>query len=131
MTRPAEPAGRNPIRVLLANISGVLSELVVEVIGQQPDIQIVGQVQDPVDLMLRAGQGVDVLVLGAAMIDPLPGICSNLLVEYPDLRIVVLAATGQVAMLYWLGLRRKRVRAVSAAALLAVLRRAYSLNPAE
>src|SRR5690242_520866 len=126
-----EPASHDSIRVLLANISGVLSELVIELLDQQPDIRIVGQVQDPVDLLVRAGEGVDVLVLGAAELDPPPGICSHLLLKYPDVRIIVLAATGEMALLLWLGLRRRRLRVVSGSTLLAFLRRAYSLNPAE
>ena len=116
------------IRVLVANLPVSLFERVMSLAVQQPDIVLVGQVQDPVELLMAVGSGVDVLILGAPQADPMPGICSHLLSEYPDLRILVLASTGEAAILYWLGLRRQQLHPLSAAALLSGIRHAYSLN---
>lgn len=119
-----------PIRVLVANLSGVLQQLVIELIQQQADMQLTGQVQGNLEMLEAAGENVDVLVHGAESPYPLPGICSHLLVEYPHLRIVVVGSSGEEATLYWLGLRRQHLPKVSGATLLNSIRHAHRLNPA-
>ncbi len=89
---------------------------------------MVGQVQGTINLLMAVGSGVDVLILGAPQAYPMPGVCSHLLSEYPDLRILVLASMGEAAILYWLGLRRQQLRPLSAAVLLSGIRHAYALN---
>ncbi|NTU85366.1 MAG: hypothetical protein HGA45_39445 [Chloroflexales bacterium] len=131
MSEAADATEPGPIRVLMANISGVPAELLAVMIASQPDMLLVGQVDDQVDLLLAVGEGVDVLIFGAPATQPLPGVCSNLLAEFPDLRIVVLAATGEAAALYWLGLRRRRLGAPTAASLKRQIRGAFRLNPVE
>jgi hypothetical protein len=118
------------IRVLAANLSAVLIGLAVQLIAQQPDMVLVGQVHGSIDLLVAVGHGVDVLILGAPQVYPMPAICSHLLNEYPDLRILVVTSTGEAAMLYWLGLRRQQLSAVSAVALISSIRHAYALNAA-
>lgn len=91
---------------------------------------IVGQVgDDRVELLItmaaaavdsRDGKGVDVLVLGAARLEPPPGICSHLFNEFPDLKIMVMATSGDTkgaAKLYWQGLRSRQQGIVAATAL--------------
>lgn len=119
-----------PIRVLVANLSGVLQHLVKELIEQQTDMQLTGEVQGTIEVLEAAGENVDIVVHGAEHPYPLPGICSHLLSEYPNLRILVVAPSGEEAVLYWLGLRRQQLRKVSSANLLKSIRRAHRLNPA-
>src|SRR5690348_473973 len=109
----ASEAGPAPIRVLIADLPRTLVEVVTRLMEQQPDMALVGQVEGPVDLLLAVRRGVDVVMLGAAQVEPPPGVCSHLLSEHPDLRIVVLAASGDTAAIYWLGLRRQRLAEVS------------------
>lgn len=118
------------IRVLLADLPGVMSDLLSDVIRGQPDMTLVGMAQDGIDLLVAAGQGVDVVIMGASQLSPPPGICTHLLSEYPDLRILVLAQSGDQAALYWLGLRRQRVHVLSAQTLMTNIRRVYRINPA-
>ncbi len=118
------------IRVLIANLSGVLLQLILELIGREGDMELIGQVQGSIEVLEFAGESIDVLVLGAESPYPLPGICSHLLSEYPNLRILVVAGSGENATLYWLGLRRQQLRKISGATLLTGIRRAYKLNPA-
>lgn len=130
MDRPAEPPRQRPIRVLLSNLHGVITELLADLLVSEPTAQLVGQVDDVVEVLLKVGEGVDVLILGAPSVRPPPAICSHLLMEYPDLRVIVVTTMGEEAMLYWFGLRQRRLRAVSPSALRACIRRAYQLNPA-
>jgi hypothetical protein len=124
---PEEQAA--PIRVLVANMSERLAQPVLQLIREQSDMTLVGQVQDNVNLLLAVGAGVDVVILGAPQVHPPPGICSHLLSEFPNLKILVLAMTSNLAVLYWLGLRHRQVNLVSATTLVKTIRRAYSLNP--
>ena len=124
----ASPVRSGPIRVLLANLAGVVAELMTQAIAQQQDMVLVGQVQGSVELLLAAQADVHIVVLGARRADPPPGICSHLLTEFPHLRVVVLARGGQVGEMYWLGLRRRKLRQPSTSSLTSVIREAYRLN---
>jgi hypothetical protein len=86
-------------------------------------------VQGQIDLLLGVAEGVDVLVLYTPRGVQLPGICTHLLAEFPDLRIIVLAPEKHAARLYWLGLRQQRIKDATAEELLASIRQAYALNP--
>jgi hypothetical protein len=119
------------IQILLASLPVVLEELVAQLIQQQPDMQLVGHVQGEVELLLAVRHDLDVLILGAPTAQPLPGICTHLLGEYPGLKIVVITASGDLAVLYWLGLRHHQLRTVSLATLPGSIRHAYTLNPTE
>lgn len=117
-----------PIRVLVASLSGILLELITNLLQQQPDMQLVGVVQGQVNILLAA-TGVDVLILGAPQVAPLPGICSHLLSEFPHLKILVVTPNGEAARVYWLGLRRQRLGPLSAARLVTEIRLAYAVDP--
>ena len=116
------------ICVVVSDLTGVLGELVIQLIEQQPDMVLAQQTSGVLDLLQVMGPDVDVLILGAAEVHPPPGICSHLLQEYPHLRILVLAQNGGDAALYWLGLRRERIGNVSSGSLAHTIRRAYTLN---
>ena len=124
---PAER--RVPIYVLVASVAGMLPKPVVQLIAQQPDMVLVGHAQSQIELLLAAEKGIDVLVLGAEHATPLPGICSHLLGEFPDLRILVLAPGDEAATLYWLGLRQQRLRQSAPMTVIEGIRKAYHINP--
>ena len=142
---PVHTQGSEPtqvIRVLVADLSGIMLELVTRLVEAQPDMTLVGQVQEQqgqvgllfavvrASAMADAPQaiGVDVLVLGAQQVNPPPSICSRLLSEFPNLRILALSPNGDATMMYWLGLRRYKLRTVSQSSLLAGIKKAYRLN---
>lgn len=127
-TGQADPAFATT-RVVVANLTGVLGQRVCRSIGQAPDMVLVGQSTGNLDMLLTITPDTDVLLMGAPDPDLLPGICSHLLNEFPFLKILVLAETGDTATLYWLGLRREPLTMVSTAAVLGVIRHARRLNP--
>jgi DNA-binding NarL/FixJ family response regulator len=127
-TSPSGEQGE-PIRVLTGNVLGIRMQLLRRLLEQQSDMVLVGETRDRVELLVAAAAGVDIVILGSPQVRPPPGICTHLLSEYPDLRIVVLSESSDAAVVYWLGLRRHRLRAVSATTLTGAIRRAYALNP--
>ncbi len=117
--------GHDHIRVLLADLPAILVQVIMEKIEQQDDIEVIGRVQDPVEL-LRAAAEADVVLISAPQIDPPPGICSHLLNEYPEVKILVLADHQDVAMGYWLDIQRRRIEPLTADDLVAGIRSLFS-----
>jgi hypothetical protein len=110
------------IRVLLANVPIPLAEWLARVLEDQKDIEIVDQPRGYVEMLLAAQKGVDVVVLSVQEFQPLPGICSHLLSEFPDIKVLLLGMASEKAMLCWTGLRQKDLQIVSAEALVGTLR---------
>jgi DNA-binding NarL/FixJ family response regulator len=76
------------IRVLLA-VESPVSERLQKLIQQDADIEIVGQVTDPVDVLVAVKETqADVVIQQFPQSGSLPGICSNLLMEYPHLLVI-------------------------------------------
>ena len=97
----------NKVQVLLALDSGLLRQALLDLIEREQDLEVVGEVDDPVDLLVAVGATQANVVLlhcpgiqgrtcedGAA-----PGICTHLLNEYPDLFIICLSEDGDLACL--------------------------------
>jgi hypothetical protein len=125
---PDQPS--SPIRVLVAHVPMPLEGWLARMALDQDDIVIVAQPRGYVETLLAAQKGVDVVVLGAQEFPRLPGICSHLLGEYPDTRILLLSASGDRAMLCWTGLHQKEVPIAPAEALLETLRHLDALTAA-
>jgi len=107
-----------------------MAERIRLVVEQQPDMLFVGQVDNHVDLLLMAGTNVHVVVLGASHVRPPPGICSHLLSENPDLKILVVEKEGTEVAIYWLGLRQQLARMEAPDRLVSLIRQAYATTPA-
>jgi hypothetical protein len=117
MAEPAHPPA-DPIRVLVTDVSDLLYRQIAALIRAEPDLTLVGRVTGRVELLLAVDAGIEVVVIGAPQRKPPPGISSHLLSEYPDLKILVLAAdTGELDM-YWRGVRRKHLGSLTEAALI-------------
>lgn len=116
-----------PTRVLVANLPGVVFDVLLPVIDDQADMVLVGKVQGRLETLLAVMDGVDVLVLGASQVSPAPGICSQLLGEFPHLRILVLSFSGDASRVYWRGVRGQRIAPVSGTTLLAAIRASRNL----
>jgi hypothetical protein len=113
---------QSALRVLLANVPTLLPEWLARVLEEQEDIEIVDQLRGYVEMLLAAQKGVDVVVLSAQELQPLPGICSHLLSEYPAIKVMLLSPSGDKAILCWTGLRQKDLQIESAEALVGTLR---------
>jgi hypothetical protein len=117
-----------PIRVVVTDVPDVLYSKIAELVRAEPDMIIVGRVTDRVELLLAVDDRVEVVVLGAPHSTPPPGICSHLLNEYLNLKILVLAADTGELHIYWRGIRRKHLGALSEEALIGQIRDLHRLD---
>ncbi len=112
------------IRVLVAEMPRMLRDLFKHVVAEQTDMDLVGELLDPLGLLLAAGQThADVVILGLHNSE-FPGICSHLLGEYPHIKILGVTEDGRRAYLYELRPEKIPVGEVSPEGLLAAIRTA-------
>lgn len=95
--RNAEDGRVKKIRILLANRPRMTRELLKEIMESQPDMEMVGEVLNPVDLLVAVRETEADAVILALQDSEEPGLTSHLLAEYPDLTIVGLASNGNTA----------------------------------
>jgi chemotaxis response regulator CheB len=92
-------------RVLMANQPKLMRELLVEVLAEEPGVQIVGEVakeSEIRDLVLKTSP--DLLVVTAEKPGKRPAICDSLLREFPSMRIIAVAAQESYSVCYWASL---------------------------
>ncbi len=112
------------IKVLVANRPRLMRELVMATISEQPDIEVVGVLEDEA---LIAGvverSRPDVLIIALDRSQDRPHICDILLDRYPQMRILALAAESDNTICYWanLDIRSDRIEN-SEASILSALR---------
>lgn len=100
------------VRVLVANRPRLMRELVLATISGQPDIEVVGEIQDKRNIAeVVAALRPDYLIIGLDQSDKRPDICDALLERYPHMKILALASERNSTMFYWatLSIRSNRV----------------------
>lgn len=113
------------IKVLLASRPKLLSEVIRYLIERQPDMIVVSEVLDPIDLLLAVkATNADVVIVTPLPANGDPDICILLLAEYPLLIIVTQSAKGEAAHLYQSGVRKKRLDEPSEQSILGAIREA-------
>ena len=93
------------IRVLVANKPRLMRELVLATISDQPDIEVVGQVQndDEIEGAVERTQP-DFLIVTLEDSDSLPHRCRRLLEHHPHLRVIAIAPNRNSTICYWASL---------------------------
>ena len=90
------------VRVLVANRPRLMRELVLAVIADQPDIEVIGEVQDEDELIGAVEEArPDVLILALEDADKRVAQCGFLLGQYPQMKIVALAPEQNRGLFYW------------------------------
>jgi chemotaxis response regulator CheB len=90
------------IRVLVANRPRLMRELVLATISDQPDIEVVGEIQDDSQILEIAGQVCpDCLIIAMEDSGMRPKICEELLERWPNMKILALAAKANNSIFYW------------------------------
>ena len=113
------------IKVLLASRPKMLSDVVRNMLERQSDMEVIGEVLDPIELLLTAkARPVDVVIVTPLDSEGEPGICRHLLAEQPRLKIITLPANGEIACLYESGSRKKRIAEPGEASILGAIREA-------
>ena len=90
------------IRVLVANQSRLMRELIMNTIADQPDIELVGEIDKTEDLMDAVAQArPDVLIIAMGEHKKYRVQCGFLLGRYPEMKILALAPEENRAQIYW------------------------------
>ena len=100
------------IRVLIANRPRLMRELVVATISDQPDIEIVGVLEEENSIFRTVEElHPDFLIIGLDRSDERPHICDLLLEHFPQICILAMAAERDSTIFYWasLNIRCNRV----------------------
>jgi DNA-binding NarL/FixJ family response regulator len=114
----------NKIKVVLAINPGLLRDFLRELIQCQTDMEVVGEVVDPVNLLLAVGEtDADVVVVTLAASGEAPGICSHLLTEYPQLFILALSPERERAFLWRQSVSEEQLSIESDEEIVAAIRR--------
>jgi DNA-binding NarL/FixJ family response regulator len=118
------------IRVVVANRPRLMHELVVATIGDQPDIEVVGETQNDAEITELVDKiRPDFLIIALDDPDSRPGLCGFLLGRYPRMKVLAIAPHRNEAMFYWafVDIRSASVQ-VSEQAILNTLRHATLLS---
>jgi hypothetical protein len=100
------------IKVVVANRPRLMRELVMATISDQPDIEIVGVLEDETAILeLVAREHPQFLVIALDHSDERPPICDVLFDRFPNMRILALAAERDSSIFYWatLDIRSNRI----------------------
>jgi AmiR/NasT family two-component response regulator len=88
--------------VLVANRPRLMREMVIATIADQPDLEMVGDVEQAPNLTELVEQvQPDVLIVALDEQDKRPGECGFLLGRYPRMRILALAPEQNRGLYYW------------------------------
>lgn len=92
-----------PIRVLVANQPRLMRELVMATIADQPDIEIVGEVEDESEIKVAVERSrPDFLIIALGRSRRLPAVCEPILEEFPQVKILAVpSARTNFVMFYW------------------------------
>lgn len=90
------------VRVLVANRPRLIRELILATIADQPDIEVVGEVQDEADILLTVEeQRPDFLIVALDNPRSRPPVCDMLLEKFPNMKILALAPERNSSIYYW------------------------------
>jgi DNA-binding NarL/FixJ family response regulator len=110
----------NSVRVLVANRPRLMRELVAATISDQPDIEVVGEVEDEsgIETALEATHP-DFLIVALDGHDRLPELCQSILHRHPAIKIIAIAPDRNMSVFYWalLQVRSNQIEASEAGVL--------------
>lgn len=90
------------IRVLVANRPRLMRELVLATISDQPDIEVVGEIQDDTELARVVAEAKpDFVIVSLDRREQRPRICDGLLEHNPNMKIIALAPERNRGMCIW------------------------------
>jgi DNA-binding NarL/FixJ family response regulator len=117
------------VKVLLANRPDLLRTGLSTLLEQQSDIEIVGTALGPIELLIAAGETqADVVVVTLPDSGEMPGICSHLLYEYPQLLILALSSAHTQACVYRQAITVEPLADISDEGILTAVRRVKAVS---
>ncbi|HXO04838.1 MAG TPA: hypothetical protein VN884_04315 [Candidatus Sulfotelmatobacter sp.] len=120
-----------PIRVLLANRPRLIRELVMATIADQPDIEIVGEIQEEIE-MSKAVEVArpDLLIVALEKSNRLSSVCQSILRSFPQIRIIAISSDRNSSICYWtsLHIESNQIECSEAGVLSAIRERAQPMS---
>jgi len=90
------------IRVLVANRPRLMRELILETFADHPDIKVVGEVVNDVEIPEQIEKTLpDFVVIALDEPGKRPAICDIVLRQHPELRIIAVAPNQNYSAYYW------------------------------
>jgi DNA-binding NarL/FixJ family response regulator len=84
------------------------------ILSQDPDVELVGEVNDPINALVEAGEThATVVVIDLPPTGRDPGLFSHLLEEYPTVKVVAVSEDGNEIVKYERGILRSQVKDAS------------------
>jgi len=93
------------IRVLVANRPRLMRETILSTFADQPDIEIVGEVEDESEIFESVNKTLpDFVVVALDHPGERPRICDDLLRGHPEVRVIAVAPARNFVVYYWASL---------------------------
>jgi DNA-binding NarL/FixJ family response regulator len=93
------------VRVVVANQPRLMRELVIETVKQQPDIEVVAEIEDESEIARVVDESQpDFLIITLDESDKYPPVCDGLLRRRPEMKILALAAERNSSVFFWASL---------------------------
>ena len=90
------------IRVLVANHPRLMREIILTTFADQPDIEIVGEVEDESEISASVKKTMpNFVVIAQDQPGKRPRICDDLLREHPEVRVIAVAPKKNFIVYYW------------------------------
>jgi len=116
------------IRVLVANRPRLMRDLVLATIADQPDIEVIGEMNGGVEIAdVVAESKPDFVIIALDNPDLRPGICDRMFEENPHVKVIALAPERNSSILFWsvLDVRSMRIESSEKGILNALRGRAH------
>ena len=96
------------IRVLVANRPRLMRELILATISDQPDIEIVGEINDDSEIenAVNSTQP-DFLIVALEKSNRLPAGCHAVLQNHPRMKVIAISPNSNSSVFYWTSLQIK------------------------
>lgn len=96
------------VKILLGNISQEWKRILSQIVNEDEDLLVIRETPDPVEVLLKVKDlGPDAVILPQTPQGGEPGICSHLLLEYPNLLVVLIPVESGPNVLYRMILRKE------------------------
>jgi DNA-binding NarL/FixJ family response regulator len=110
------------IRVLVANRPRLMRDLVLATIADQPDIEVLGELEEDSKIAQAvADLQPDIVIIALDRPDERPPICDYLLIHYPKVKVLAVAQEDDTSVFFWSDIRSATVES-STEGILSVIR---------
>lgn len=98
------------IRVLVANRPRLMRDLILATIADQPDIEVLGELEDDSKIAQAvADLQPDIVIIALDRADERPAICDYLLIHYPRVKVLAVAPEDAQSVFFWSDIRSAAV----------------------